>query len=109
MVGNVEGKTCIIVDDIIDTAGTLCKAADLLIENGATNVMACATHGLFSGEALDRIEKSHINAVFVTDTLPQNYNQKKCYKLRVVTLAPLLAEAIQHIHDEKSLNSLFKS
>jgi ribose-phosphate pyrophosphokinase len=107
IVGSVEGKKCVIVDDIIDTAGTLCKAAELLKENGATDVIACATHGVFSGAAMDRLNASCLTEVYVTDSIPQEHNVAVCEKLRVLSIAPLLARAIRRIHEEKSLSVLF--
>jgi ribose-phosphate pyrophosphokinase len=108
IVGSVDGKKCVIIDDIIDTAGTLCKAAELLKENGATDVIACATHGVFSGgAAMDRINASCLTAVYVTDSIPQEHNKARCDKLHVLSIAPLLARAIRRIHEEKSLSVLF--
>jgi len=108
IVGSVDGKKCVIIDDIIDTAGTLCKAAELLKENGATDVIACATHGVFSGgAAVDRINASCLTAVYVTDSIPQEHNKARCDKLHVLSIAPLLARAIRRIHEEKSLSVLF--
>ena len=107
IVGNVSGKVCLIVDDIIDTAGTLCKAAGLLKEAGAKEVVAIATHGVFSQGAVDRIEASVLTEVVVTDSIPQEENKKRSKKLHVISLAPLLARAIKRIHEEKSLSVLF--
>jgi len=107
IVGDVQGMVCIIVDDMIDTAGTLTAAAGLLKEKGATSVYACATLGLFSGPALDRINNSHLEEVLVTDSIPQDANSAKCPKLKVLSLVPLLAEAIKRLHNEKSLSCLF--
>jgi len=107
IVGSVAGKVCVIVDDIIDTAGTLTKAAELLAEHGALSVYATASHGLFSGPALEKIDKSVLKEVCVTDSVPQEKNVEKCKKLHVISLAPLLARAIQRVHDEKSLSVLF--
>lgn len=108
LVGTVKGKDCIIIDDIIDTAGTLCKAASLLMNQGARSVGACATHGVFSGPAMDRINKSCLSYVCVTDSIPQTENMKHCEKLSVISLAPLLAEAIRRIHNHESLSALFR-
>jgi len=107
IVGSVTGVTAVIVDDIIDTAGTLCKAAELLIESGAKEVIAYATHGVFSSNAMDRINASKLTSVYVTDSIPQQENASKCSKLKVLSIAPLLARAIRRIHEEKSLSVLF--
>jgi len=108
IVGDVAGAVCFIVDDMIDTAGTLTKAANLLAENGASAVYAFATHGLFSGPAIERINKSVLVSVCVTDSIPQDKNLEICPKLQVVSLVPLLAKTIKRLHDEKSLAALFK-
>eukprot|EP00009_Paramoeba_aestuarina_P017750 CAMPEP_0201539660 /NCGR_PEP_ID=MMETSP0161_2-20130828/70527_1 /ASSEMBLY_ACC=CAM_ASM_000251 /TAXON_ID=180227 /ORGANISM="Neoparamoeba aestuarina, Strain SoJaBio B1-5/56/2" /LENGTH=541 /DNA_ID=CAMNT_0047947071 /DNA_START=84 /DNA_END=1709 /DNA_ORIENTATION=- len=109
LVGDVTDTITVIVDDMIDTGGTLCKAAALLKENGATKVYAVATHGLFSGPAMERINNSCMEEVCVTDSIPQKENLKVCAKLTVITLAPLLAETIRRLHTEKSLSNLFDS
>ncbi|KAG8348758.1 putative phosphoribosylpyrophosphate synthetase [Trypanosoma vivax] len=104
LVGDVKGCTCIIVDDMIDTAGTLCKAAEVLKEYGAEEVHAWATHGILTDPACERINKcSALVEVVVTDTLPQVDSRRKCPKLRIISVAKLLAEAIQRIHTEASL------
>jgi len=107
IVGSVEGKYCILVDDIIDTAGTLVKAAQLLADSGAKEVIACATHGVFSGNAIEKINGSVLKEVYVTDSIPQERNAKLCDKLKVLSIAPLLARAIYRLHEEKSLSILF--
>jgi len=109
IVGDVSGCICIIVDDMIDTAGTLCAAAHLLTDNGATKVIACATHGIFSGPAIDRLNKSILEEICVTDSIPQEKTLAECKKLVVLSLVPLLAQAIQHLHEEKSLSMLFEN
>jgi len=108
IVGEVTGMVCVIVDDMIDTAGTLCAAADLLRTNGAEKVYACATHGLFSGPAIDRLNSSVLEEICVTDSIPQDKNQEKCNKLIVLSLVTLLSQAILHLHEEKSLSILFE-
>ncbi len=106
VLGNVKGKNCVLVDDMIDTAGTLCVAASTLKENGAKKVFACATHGVFSGEAFKRLEESEINEVITTDSIPLAEGAPK--KITVLSIAPLLAEAIKRIHTGKSISELFK-
>jgi len=107
IVGDVSGSICVIVDDMIDTAGTLCAAANLLRENGAAKVFACATHGLFSGTAMDRLNASVLEEICVTDSIPQDKNVEKCNRLIVLSLVPLLSKTIVHLHEEKSLTLLF--
>ncbi len=105
VVGDLEGKEAIIVDDIIDTAGTLTAAANILINRGAKRVIACATHGIFSGPAIERLTNSEIERVIVTDTLP--VYEKQFNKLEIVSIAPLIGEAIKRIHEGSSVSSLF--
>eukprot|EP01100_Stratorugosa_tubuloviscum_P008590 TRINITY_DN357_c0_g3_i1.p1 TRINITY_DN357_c0_g3~~TRINITY_DN357_c0_g3_i1.p1 ORF type:complete len:324 (+),score=178.83 TRINITY_DN357_c0_g3_i1:84-1055(+) len=107
IVGEVSGCNCVIVDDIIDTAGTLTKAASLLKEKGAAKVLAFATHGIFSGPALERINESVLDEVCVTDSIPQEQNVTKCPKLRIRSIVPLVAEVVKRLHNEQSLSSLF--
>jgi ribose-phosphate pyrophosphokinase len=106
MVGDVDGCTAIIVDDMISTAGTLTLAADLLSERGASSVLAAATHGIFAADALELIEQSPLGRVFVTDTVPLPESGPR-EKLEVITVAPLLAEAIMRIHKDLSISALF--
>ena len=113
LIGNVEGYTAILVDDLVDTAGTLTKAAKATKENGATRVLAICTHGVLSGPAHERIEDSVIEKVFVTDTIPieKNLAGKKTQhstKIQVVSVASLFAEAIDAIHSNKSISRLFE-
>ncbi len=105
VVGDIEGKEAIIVDDLIDTAGTMVAAANMLINRGARRVLACATHGVFSGPAVERLTNSPIEQVIITNTIPMG--DKMFAKLRVVSVAPLLGEAIKRIHEEESVSSLF--
>ncbi|MCX7674794.1 MAG: ribose-phosphate pyrophosphokinase [Bdellovibrionaceae bacterium] len=107
LIGEVKGKTAIIVDDMIDTAGTLTQGVDILYRNGAKGVMAVATHPVLSGPALNRLQESPIEKVIVTDTIPLREAARACQKIEVISVAPLLAEAIQRIHGNASVSSLF--
>jgi ribose-phosphate pyrophosphokinase len=107
VIGDVEGRTCILQDDIIDTAGTITKGAIALKDNGAAKVFACAVHGVLSGPAIDRIEKSPIDKLIVTDTIPPSVSAKACSKIHVLSVARLLGQAIKSIHEETSVSSLF--
>ena len=106
VVGDVAGRTCILVDDMIDTAGTITKAAEALMENGALEVVVAATHAVLSGPAVDRLKNSPITEVVVTDTLPVP-NELRFDKLTVLTIAPLLARAISEVFEDGSVTSLF--
>jgi ribose-phosphate pyrophosphokinase len=107
VVGDVQGRTCVIQDDIIDTAGTITKAAAALKANGAERIFACAVHGVLSGPAIDRIEKSPIDKMIVTNTIPLTGDKAKCEKIKVLSVARLLGQAIKSIHEETSVSSLF--
>ncbi len=107
IVGDVEGKVAIIIDDMIDTAGTLTEAAHAVLDQGATEVYAITTHGLLSGPAVERISKSRISRVIVTDTIPLKENARDCDKIVQLSVADLIAEAIHRIHNYDSLSSLF--
>jgi len=107
VVGDVEGRTCVIQDDIIDTAGTIAKAAVALKANGAGRVFACAVHGVLSGPAIERIVKAPIEKLIVTNTIPSNGERAKCEKIQVLSVAKLLGQAIKSIHEESSVSSLF--
>jgi len=107
IIGNVEGQTCVIVDDMVDTAGTLCEAARSLMENGATSVHAAITHAVLSGPALKRIEESPLEQVIVTDTIPLRPDAVDVGKLHVVSVAVPIGEAIRRINNEESVSSLF--
>lgn len=107
IIGDVKGRDCILIDDIVDTAGTLCNAADALVAQGATSVSAYITHGVLSGPALERIDASTLTALSVTDTIQLSAEAKKHDKIRVITIAPLLAEAVKRISMETSVSSLF--
>ena len=106
-VGDVEGRTCILQDDIIDTAGTIQKAAQALKDAGAERVLACAVHGVLSGPAIERIEKSPLDLLIVTNTVPLSEAGKRCKKIVVLSVARLLGQAIRNIHEETSVSSLF--
>lgn len=107
IIGDVQGRTCLIVDDMIDTANTLCKAASALKERGAERVLAYATHPVFSGEAVSRIASSDIDQVVVTDTIALSDAARNCDRIRQVTIAGLLAETMRRISNEESVSYLF--
>jgi len=107
IVGDVKGRAAILLDDMVDTAGTLTTAAAALLERGASRVFAYATHGVLSGSAVEKIEKSGIEKLIVTDSIPQHERQKKSSKVEVLTVAPLLGEAMRRIHVGESVSSLF--
>jgi len=107
VIGDVEGRTCILQDDIIDTAGTIQKAAVALREAGAERVLACAVHGVLSGPAIDRIEKSPLDQLIVTNSVPLSADGVICKKIVVLSVARLLGQAIRNIHEETSVSSLF--
>ena len=107
LIGDVKDKTALVLDDMIDTAGTLCSASEKLIEWGAKEVMALATHPLFSEPAVERITKSCLKEVWVTNTVPLNNQALECKKIRTVDLAPLVAEAIKRISNKSSVSFLF--
>ena len=107
IIGEVDGRTCIIMDDMVDTAGTLCKAAEALKQHGATKVLAYCTHPVLSGQAVDRISKSPLDGLVVTDTIPLSDAAKKEPRIRQLTITELLAETIRRIHSEDSVSSLF--
>ncbi len=107
LIGDVKGRDCIIVDDIIDTGGTLCNAARAVMDKGARRVVACATHGVFSGPALQRIDESPLDEVVVTDSIPPSRDGTRSPKIKYLTIAKLLAEAIRRIDANDSVSSLF--
>lgn len=107
IIGDVDGRTCIIVDDMIDTAGTLCQAAAALKAHGAGDVYATATHAVLSGPALERINESDLKEVLVCNTIPTEEKVKNCSRLRTISVANILAEAIRRIHGDESVSSLF--
>ena len=107
VIGDVKGRETIILDDLIDTAGTTTQAASALKEEGAKKVLAACTHAVLSGPAIDRINNSVIEELIVTNTIPLDSKKEKCKKLKVLSIAPLLGEAIKRIHEESSISSLF--
>ncbi len=108
VIGNVSGKKCIIVDDICDTAGTLCKAAEVLMEHGATEVHSYITHGVLSGPAVERITNSVMKSLVITDSIEANDSVKNCPNIRIVPTAPMFAQAILNIWNGTSVSSLFE-
>ena len=109
VIGNVEGKRCVIVDDMCDTAGTLCKAAEVLLEHGATEVHAYITHGVMSGPAVERVSKSVMKSLVLTDTIEPTEAVKNCPNIRIVPTAPMFAQAILNIWNGTSVSSLFET
>jgi ribose-phosphate pyrophosphokinase len=107
IIGEVEGRHCLIVDDLIDTAGTLVKGAEALLEAGASSVLACATHAVLSGPAIERIGESRISEVVLTNSIPVRDEALACGKIKTLSVAPLLGRAIQSIHEETSVSTLF--
>ena len=108
VIGDIEGRNCVIMDDMIDTAGTLLKAAEVLKERGAKKVYAYCTHPIFSGPAIDRIIQGEaLDEVVITNTIPLSPNAQRCKKIRQLSVAPLIAETIQRIAKGESVMSLF--
>lgn len=107
IIGDVKDRCCLIVDDMVDTAGTLCKAADALKEHGAKKVVAYCTHPILSGPAIQNLEKSTLDSLVVTDTIPLSNAAKKCKKVRQLTMAKLLAESIRRVSNEESISAMF--
>lgn len=107
VIGDVDGKSVIIIDDIIDTAGTICAAAEVMMDKGAKDVYACCTHPVFSGPAMERLEKAPIKEVIVTNTIPIKKDQL-LPKVKVLSVAPLVGEAILRIHEDLSVSKLFE-
>lgn len=108
LIGDVKGRTCILVDDMCDTAGTLCKAAGALKANGAVKVVAYATHAVLSGAAISNITNSDLDELVVTDTIPLSDAAQKCTQIRQLTLAPMLAEAVRRVCNEESISAMFR-
>ena len=107
IIGDVEGKCCIVPDDMIDTAGTLCNAAQALKDAGAAKVKAYITHPVLSGPAIERISSSFIDELVVTNSIPLSPEAEKCSKIRVISLAPTIAECVRRLNNEESLSALF--
>ena len=107
IIGDVKGKSCLIVDDMVDTAGTLCKAADALKDHGATKVVAYCTHPVLSGPAIENIAGSNLDSLVVTDTIPLNEKAKSCNSIRQLSMAKLLAESIRRVSNEESISAMF--
>lgn len=107
IIGDVKGRDCILVDDIVDSAGTLCNAAAAIMEKGAKSVSAYVTHGVLSGKAIERVKASALKSLAITDSIPQGEKIKPAPNIRVVPIAPLMAEAVKRISDETSVSSLF--
>ncbi len=108
IIGEVKDRTCILVDDMVDTAGTLCKAAQALKEHGAKKVVAYCTHPVLSGKAIANIEESHLDELIVTDTIPLSDAASKCSRIRVLTIANMLAEAMRRVSNEESISAMFR-
>ena len=107
IIGEVEGRSCVLVDDLVDTAGTLCKAAGALKEQGAAHVVAYCTHAVLSGKALSNIQSSDLDELVVTDTIPLSPEARACKRIRVLSVAEMLAEAMHRVNTEESVSSLF--
>ena len=107
VIGEVKGKDCVLVDDMVDSAGTLCNAAKALKERGARKVYAYIVHPVLSGDAIKKIDKSKLDQLVVTDTIPLSDSAKACKKIRVISLAPTLAEAIRRVNNEESISAMF--
>jgi len=108
LIGEVEERTCLLVDDMVDTAGTLCKAADALKESGAAKVVAYCTHAVLSGNALENVQNSQLDELIVTDTIPLSEDAKAISKIRQLTIADLLAESMRRVANEESISALFQ-
>ncbi len=108
IIGDVEDKTCVLIDDIVDTAGTLCKAAEALKEKGAFKVVAYSTHAVLSGAAVDNIQKSHLDQLVVTDTIPLSKEAQNCEKIYQLSISALLAESVRRVCNAESVSALFQ-
>ncbi|HEY4712959.1 MAG TPA: ribose-phosphate diphosphokinase, partial [Aquirhabdus sp.] len=108
IIGDVAGRDCVIVDDMVDTAGTLCKAAAALKEHGARSVIAYCTHPVLSGAAIDNLNGSPIDELVVADTIPLSQAARECVKVRQISISSLLAETIRRINNEESISAMFE-
>ncbi len=108
IIGDVKGKTCVLIDDLVDTAGTLCHAAEALKQHGAKKVIAYASHPVFSGPAIDNIEKSQLDEVVVTNSIPLSHHAENCAKIRQLSVGIILADTISRINGEESVSDLFE-
>ncbi len=108
IIGEIEGRTCLLVDDMVDTAGTLCSAAKALKDQGAKHVVAYATHPVLSGKAVDNLNNSVLDELVVTDSIPLSDAIKNCAKVRQLTLSRMLAEAMRRLSNEESLSAMFR-
>jgi ribose-phosphate pyrophosphokinase len=107
IIGDVRGRSCILIDDIVDSGGTLCNAADALLKNGAKDVCAYVTHGVLSGGAVARIQASQLKSLVITDSIAATEDVRKCTNIRRISIAPLIGEAMRRISNEESVSSLF--
>ena len=107
VIGDVQGKTCILVDDIIDTAGTICNAADALKQGGASKVVSYTTHAVLSGPAIERISNSELDELIVTDTIPLTENASKLKKIKIISMDETLSDAINRVNKEESISAMF--
>lgn len=108
LVGDVKDRTAIIVDDMADTCGTLCKAADVVIQHGAKNAIAIVTHGILSANAIDQINASKLLKIVVTNTVPHEEKKERCDRIETIDVSPTLAEACRRTHNGESVSFLFK-
>lgn len=107
LIGEVKGKIAIVLDDMVDTAGTMCAAGQVLADNGAREILACATHPVLSGPAIERLEKSVFSQILVTDTIPLDARKKACQKIKTLSVSGILSRAIENVHGESSVSVLF--
>ena len=107
IIGDVQGRHCILIDDIVDSGGTLCNAAQALLDQGASSVAAYITHGVLSGSAVARVDKSALKELVITDSIRATDDAVDSDRIRILTIAPLIGEAVRRIADESSVSSLF--